>query len=79
MDAPSGRQADDLTSDDGVLRPLPLGKLPGTPPVVEEMERWLHVDRKNSPEVWAGGVVEVKISDNGDITMSVKLTAWKKE
>ena len=47
-------------------------------PVVEEMERWLHLDRKNSREVWAGGVVEGKISDNGDIAMSLKLTAWEK-
>ena len=47
-------------------------------PVVEEMERWLQLDRKNSREVWAGGVVEGKISDNGDIAMSLKLTAWKK-
>ena len=49
-----------------------------TPHVVEEMEGWLHLDRKNSREVWAGGVVEGKISDNGDIAMSLKLTAWKK-
>ena len=54
------------------------GPGPRTPTAVEEMEQWLHVDRKNSPEVWVRGVVEVKVSDNCDIIKSLKLTAWKK-